>query len=105
MFSLQGGLRAVVWTDLFQGLVMIGGLVAIIVQERKNERIDGSLAYPQTRAPRPLTATPLHRHGQPAAKEAPRSKCLTSWPGRERNLLGAAFGMDASDTSAKREGA
>lgn len=49
MFSLQGGLRAVVWTDLFQGLVMIGGLVAIIVQER-SERIDGSLAYPQTRA-------------------------------------------------------
>ena len=34
MFSLQGGLRAVVWTDFFQGLVMIGGLVAIVVQER-----------------------------------------------------------------------
>ena len=45
MFSLQGGLRAVVWTDLFQGLVMIGGLVAIIVQERKNERIDGSMRW------------------------------------------------------------
>ena len=63
MFSLQGGLRAVVWTDLFQGLVMIGGLVAIIVQERKNERIDGSMRWhipKRARATRPLTA-PLHR--------------------------------------------
>ena len=73
MFSFQGGLRAVVWTDLFQGLVMIGGLVAIIVQERKNERIDGDgwiagISYPQTRATRPLTA-PLHRQPGPTSSK------------------------------------
>ena len=48
---MQGGLRAVVWTDLFQGLVMIGGLVAIIVQERTDRRrwMDRR-RHPQTRA-------------------------------------------------------
>jgi Na+/proline symporter len=30
--SLQGGIKTVVWTDLFQALVMITGLVAIIVR-------------------------------------------------------------------------
>ena len=52
---MQGGLRAVVWTDLFQGLVMIGGLVAIIVQERTDRRrwMDRQRRrrrHPQTRA-------------------------------------------------------
>ena len=48
---MQGGLRAVVWTDLFQGLVMIGGLVAIIVQERTDRRrwMDRRRRRPQTR--------------------------------------------------------
>ena len=60
---MQGGLRAVVWTDLFQGLVMIGGLVAIIVQERTDRRrwMDRQRrrSHPQTRAmPRPQSASP-----------------------------------------------
>ena len=29
---LQGGMRAVIWTDVFQTLVMIGGMLAITVQ-------------------------------------------------------------------------
>ena len=28
----QGGMKAVVWTDVFQAIVMIGGLLAIVVQ-------------------------------------------------------------------------
>lgn len=28
---LQGGMKAVIWTDLFQGVVMLGGLLAIVV--------------------------------------------------------------------------
>ena len=28
----QGGMKAVVWTDVFQALVMIGGMLAIVIQ-------------------------------------------------------------------------
>ncbi len=30
-FSLQGGMRAVVWSDTFQSLVILGGLIAVCV--------------------------------------------------------------------------
>lgn len=31
VFSLQGGLKAVIWTDVFQTLVMFLGQVAVII--------------------------------------------------------------------------
>lgn len=31
MFPLQGGMKAVIWTDVFQGVVMLGGMIAIII--------------------------------------------------------------------------
>ena len=27
----QGGMKAVVWTDVFQGLILLGGLIAVMV--------------------------------------------------------------------------
>ena len=32
MYTFQGGMRAVVWTDVFQALVMFGGMLAILIQ-------------------------------------------------------------------------
>lgn len=29
--SLQGGMKAVIWTDVFQGVVMLGGMITIII--------------------------------------------------------------------------
>ena len=31
MISLQGGMKAVIWTDVFQGVVMLGGMITIII--------------------------------------------------------------------------
>jgi len=30
--SLQGGMRAVIWTDVFQCLVMVGGMITILIK-------------------------------------------------------------------------
>ena len=32
--SLQGGLRGVIWTDVFQTVVVLGGLIVIVVMVR-----------------------------------------------------------------------
>lgn len=35
LYSLfKGGMRAVIWTDVFQFVVMIGGLLAVIIKVR-----------------------------------------------------------------------
>jgi len=31
LFSLKGGMKAVIWTDVFQGAVMLGGMITIII--------------------------------------------------------------------------
>ena len=31
---MQGGMRAVIWTDVFQFLTMVGGMLAILVKVR-----------------------------------------------------------------------
>ena len=30
-FIMQGGLKAVVWTDVFQSLIMVAGLITVVV--------------------------------------------------------------------------
>jgi len=31
LFNLQGGLKAVIWTDVFQSLIMISGLIVVVI--------------------------------------------------------------------------
>ena len=31
LFYLQGGLKAVIWTDVFQSLIMISGLIVVVI--------------------------------------------------------------------------
>lgn len=31
LFYLQGGLKAVIWTDVFQSLIMIAGLIVVVI--------------------------------------------------------------------------
>ena len=37
--SLQGGMKAVIWNDVFQALVMLGGLVAVVI--KGSEKVGG----------------------------------------------------------------
>jgi hypothetical protein len=38
LFSLQGGMKAVMWTDVFQTIVMFVGLLASVIQGRHSTR-------------------------------------------------------------------
>ncbi len=35
-YTAVGGIRAVVWTDTFQALVMVAGMIAVIIMVRVN---------------------------------------------------------------------